>query len=208
MPDVVLKIDAAQLEDIEQTLAGVAGGLPKAQSAAINRTLTHVRAVAARQIKKHINLPIARIKEAITRKKATPGHPVGIVRFSRKPVPLIDYGATDNRPNGVSVTARRDQGRQQFKHAFIATMPTGHTGVFERIPGTKQKRGWFRKGRKTDKIKQLFGPSVEGTFEKAPGVLQAVLADSGQFLAKQMASQADRLLHRKKPVEDDGGDDE
>jgi hypothetical protein len=214
MPDVIIKINPAQLEDITETLKGVAGGVGQAQSAAINRTMTHVRAVSAREIKKHINLPISRIKEAIDikKRKARPTHPVGVVRFSHKPVPLIDYGARDNKPGGVSVTARKDLGTQVFRHAFIATMPAGksagHTGVFERIPGT-----WHRatrgkaKGRKVEQIKELFGPSVEGTFEKAPGVLAKVLADSGTFLAAQLASQVNRLLHRAKVDESDGGEE-
>ena len=213
MPDLIIKVDSAQQEDLEQTLKGIPMGVGKAQAAAINRTMKHVRAVAARKIKQHINLPIARIKEAIDadKRRATPAKPVGTVRFSHKPVPLIDYGAQDKRPGGVTVTAQRDKGRQTFRHAFIATMPAGktagHRGVFERLPGTLHrtiKGNWI--GRITDKIKELFGPSVEGTFEKAPGIVNETLADAGPFLAAQLASQVNRLLKREKVVEDQGDD--
>ena len=207
MPDIILKIDAAQLEDITETLKGVAGGVGKAQSAAINRTMTHVRAVAAREIKKRINLPVARIKESIDlRKKATSTNPVGVVRFSHKPVPLIDYGAKDNRPHGVSVTQMLDKGRQTFQHYFMATMPNGHKGVFRRMDNAKPRKV---KGKWTSlPIREVFGASVEGTFAKAPGVLATVMNDAGPFLAAQLSSQVNRLLHRTKVEEAGAPNDE
>lgn len=206
MPEVSLQIDPNQQRELEETLAGIAGGVGKATAAAINRTTTHTRAVSARKIKQHINLPIARIKQSIsTRNKATPKHPVAVVRFSHKPVPLIDYKARDFKPNGVSVTERLDKGTQTFRHAFIATMPEGHTGVFEREQGTwhaTTKGKW--KGLKREKIKELFGASVEGTFARAPGILSQVMNDSGAFLAKQVSSQISRLMKRKAVDEDEG----
>jgi hypothetical protein len=202
MPEITLKIDPVQLEDITETLKGVAGGLGKAQSAAINRTMTHVRAVASREIKKHINLPIAVIKEAIDlRKKALPAYPVGTVQFRHKPVPLIDYDARDEFPRGVSAMQRTDQGRQKFSHYFFATMPNGHRGVFRRMDDARSRK---IKGRWTAlPIREVFGATVVGTFERAPGVWRDVLKDSGEFLAKQLASQVNRLLKRKKVDESD-----
>jgi hypothetical protein len=56
-------------------------------------------------------------------------------------------------------------------------------------------------------IKEVFGASVVGTFARAPGVAAGVLADSGEFLRRQLLSQVDRLLHRER-VDESEGDEE
>jgi hypothetical protein len=190
-----------QVKDLADTLEGVANGVSRAEAAAINRTVTHIRAVSARKVREHLNLPVSRIKEAITApQKATAANPSATIRYSHKPVPLMDYKARDVRPNGVTVTERLDKGRQTYRHYFIATMPNGHQGVFRRAPGAKS---WRIGGRWTAlPIREVFGASVQGTFARAPGILGETIADAGPFLAQQLASQVNRLLHRQKPADD------
>jgi hypothetical protein len=57
------------------------------------------------------------------------------LRATGAQVTLINYGATQTK-RGVSVCVKN--GRKLLRHAFIATMPNGHKGVFER-EGTGHK---------------------------------------------------------------------
>lgn len=52
-------------------------------------------------------------------------------------IPLMLFGAKDTKKRGVTFAVRKGGGRQRLKHAFIATMPNGKTGVFERKPGQR-----------------------------------------------------------------------
>jgi hypothetical protein len=72
--------------------------------------------------------------------------------------PLINYGAKQTKKG---VTVRVKNGRTTLRHAFIATMPNGHKGVFERV-GSGHKRV-TKKGRSYMSglpIKELYGPSI------------------------------------------------
>lgn len=80
------------------------------------------------------------------------------MRAAGAPVPLINYGATQTK---TGVTVRVKNGRKTLKHAFIATMPNGHRGVFERT-GAGHKRV-TKKGRSYTSglsIRELYGPSI------------------------------------------------
>ena len=147
----------------------------KAIPRALNKTATTARAEAAREIKAAgYGLKIAAIKKSITIVKATGAELRAIVRASGKPTPLIEYEARQTRA-GVTVAVLR--GRKLIKGAFIATMPTGHRGVFVR-QGMTRKRV-MRNGRLTSSglpIRELYGPSVPQAF--ANTVVQAALASA------------------------------
>lgn len=145
----------------------------KAISRALDKTAITARAEAAREIKAAgYGLKIAAIKKSIKIVRARGKKLRAIVRASGRPTPLIDYGARQTR-KGVTVAVLR--GRKLINGAFIATMPTGHRGVFLR-KGTAHKQV-KRNGRVTSSglpIKELFGPSVPSAF--ANTVVQAALA--------------------------------
>lgn len=74
---------------------------------------------------------------------------------SAKRIPLIKFGATGPEPSrgkGSGVTARTRRGR--YPRAFIATMRSGHRGVFE------------RKTTRRLPIREKFGPSIAHVFTK------------------------------------------
>lgn len=144
----------------------------KAIPRALNKTATTARAEAAREIKSAgYGLKIAAIKKSITVVRANSTQLRAIVRASGRPIPLIEYGARQTRP-GVTVTVLN--GRKLIKGAFIATMPTGHRGVFVRNAATRKRV--VRNGRVTSSglpIRELYGPSVPQAF--ANTVVQAAL---------------------------------
>ena len=69
---------------------------------------------------------------------------------SVKRIPLFDFGARQTK-RGVSYNLG---GRKTLAGAFIATMPTGHEGVF------------MRKGANRLPIQERFGPSLGHVFAK------------------------------------------
>lgn len=135
----------------------------KATVRALNKTGGVARTAASREIRQAgYNIAAKSVKDHIELKRARPGELRATVRASGRPMPLIAFGARQTRA-GVSVKVK--EGRKLIKGAFIATMPTGHKGVFNRV-GNRHKRV-RRDGRVTWSglpIKEMYGPSVPAAF--------------------------------------------
>jgi hypothetical protein len=135
----------------------------KATVRALNKTGAIARTAASREIRQAgYNIAARAIKDNVELKRARPGELRVTVRAAGRPVPLIAFGARQTRA-GVSVKVK--EGRKLIKGAFIATMPTGHKGVFTRV-GNRHKRV-RRDGRASWSglpIREMYGPSVPAAF--------------------------------------------
>jgi hypothetical protein len=144
---------------------------PQAVARALNKTATTARAQAARQIRSvGYNIKINAIKKNLVIRRATRSELTAVIRASGRPIPLINYGAQQNA-TGVSVAVLN--GRKTIRHAFIATMKSGHKGVFVRTGAAAQRigrsahitRGRTQHGGKHGlPIKELYGPSIPDAF--------------------------------------------
>lgn len=143
--------------------------LDKAKVRALNKIAAQAKVAASKEIRAAgYNMKATAIKKRIVIKRATSGNPVVVVRCSGNPIPLIEFSARDE-PSGVSVNVKN--GRKLIKGAFIATMASGHRGVFIRRGNAHKKNAkGVRSGLPID---QLFGPGINKAF--ANEVVQAAL---------------------------------
>lgn len=135
---------------------------------ALNKLAAQVKTSASREIREAgYNLKAATVKKQLTVLRATPARLVATVRASGKPIPLIEYGAKGAAKGGVRVKVKGKT--SVLRHAFIATMPNGHVGVYDRAPGAKHKKGTQRRPNVWTQgpIKQLFGPGVPDALANA-----------------------------------------
>lgn len=126
---------------------------------ALNKMVDQVKTGSARSMRDAgYNLKVSDIKKGLTIIRANSGRLVATVRASGRPIPLVAYGARATA-KGVSVSVLH--GRKVVSHAFIATMPSGHKGVYVRV-GTQHKKVHKKGGVVWSglPIKELFGPSV------------------------------------------------
>jgi hypothetical protein len=138
--------------------------------------------LAARIIAKRLRLKAAEIRPRIRYDNVSVGQYSTYIRSSRKFFPLIAFSA---RQNAVGVTASTPWNgkRQTFKSAFIANAG-GSPRVFRRV------------GRSRLPIKQLWGPSVHGTF-KQPDVASQVKANIKTRLPINLARRVKAEMRRK-----------
>lgn len=135
---------------------------------ALNKTAEQVKVAASREVRAAgYGLKASVIKDAIRIRRASQGNLKAVVVASGRPIPLINFSA---RETGKGVTVNVQQGRKLIAGAFIATMPSGHRGVFVREKGSKHRK--VNKGGKVSwhqlPIRELFGPSVpDGLANKA-----------------------------------------
>jgi hypothetical protein len=148
---------------------------PKAIARALNRSIRSGQTQAVRDVSKDVGLNQAAVRDRVTLSDATPSALVARLGFSLARIALIHFGATGPRPSrgkGRGVSYRIGGRRGRLPHAFIATMRSGHRGVFAR---TRQARL---------PVRELRGPSVGHVFEKH---LPAAKARAGEQLTKNLA---------------------
>ncbi|WP_233863498.1 phage tail protein [Paraburkholderia adhaesiva] len=149
-------------------VGGQGGGAPllpssrdvaRAMARAVNKTALQARTAAVREVRAvGYNLKASTIRKALALRRANPKQPVATLKATGRPIPLAEYSAKQTRA-GASVRVKN--GRKTIKHAFVATMESGHTGVFMRV-GKAHKR--VTKNGKTYwsglPIRELFGPAI------------------------------------------------
>jgi hypothetical protein len=156
----MLKLDVrADVKGVTASLTRYVGEQQKAVVRALNKTAQQARTAASQEVRSAgYNIKASAIKSSFSIDKASRGKLVAVLRATGRPVALINYGARQGK-SGVSVQVKAS--RTVLRHAFIATMPNGHRGVFERTG--KQHKMVMRNGkaRRTGlPIKELFGPSI------------------------------------------------
>lgn len=179
-----VKLDQRQLL---KNIAVLTRDSEKYVARALNRTASGTQTDTVKQIRIDLNLKAKDIRDTMKIAKASKQKQTASVASSGARVPLIDFGARQTK-KGVTVKVKRSGDRFLIKHAFLATMPTGHRDVFfrKKPPDTDPKRHGL-------KIAKLLGPAVPDFMgnEKAMGV---ILEKTEARLIENLKSQIDYLL--------------
>jgi len=149
----------------------------------------------ARAMVAETGLPVAKIKGALT---ITAGATSAEVKAKGIRIPLIDFkarGPEPSRGKGRGVSYAIAHGRNRDAHAFIATMPQGHRGVFKRT-GRFGSRPSKRGGKPVlrESIGELFGPSLVNVFVK---FLELGSARALEVFNSTLKHEIDRALSRR-----------
>lgn len=217
MPDVTPGISAQFSEaDLAKLTAMLSPEqVPNAQVSALNKTLAKVRTQVKLVVKQKVNIPARYINDnnvirTVTANKNTLS---GAIRVSRKPIPLIEYGATQTK-NGVTLSreihSRTKLDKKGTKGiAGYAAKRNASGGVnvkVQRDGGVEHHPHFFiamtRSGhigvfrRRTPKrhpIDQMYGPAVVGVLAGVPSMLEKLQQFAADDLGKQVASQIQRF---------------
>jgi len=159
-----------------------------AQVRALNRAIGSSNTAMVRVIAGDLGVKQGVVKERIRVELATPARLRARLYANAKRIPLIDLGAKGPEPSrgrGRGVTVKGASGRRTIPNAFIATMRSGHRGVFERAAGSSGRRGPAPM-RSQLPIRELFGPSIWKVFTKFESV---GLARGREQLIKNLQSE-------------------
>lgn len=184
--------------DIDQAIAKLNATAQEARKAvpqALNKVASLAKTQAAREIRDAgYGLKVGDIKSAISIRRANGNELRAGVRALGRPIPLIGYGARQTR---LGVTVNVKNGRKLIPHAFIATVGSGHKGVFVRV-GNQHK--WVSKNGKRYQsglpIKQLYGPSIPAAFANDT-VQTALVAMIKQRFPDVLASQLSFAISKR-----------
>jgi|SRR5581483_5356549 len=121
----------------------------------LNRAIGSGRAVMITLLKEHLGVKASALRDLLPIDPASDATPSAMVSPKKKQLGLIDLHASGPEPSrgkGRGVSYVIQGGRKVFPNAFIATMKSGHRGVF------------IRKGKSRLPIKELFGPALSTVF--------------------------------------------
>lgn len=206
-------VNQQDVNNLKASLSTIKGGAETALIRATNRSMAESKTNAARKVNQKVNLTITKIKKDIKVNKMHKGNLNGNIYSSGFPLPLINYGARQTQ-KGVTVKVLRAGKRDLVKHAFIATMKSGHKGAFwrEKIGGGKNiwkagKRISIPTWEKNDprsrkfrlKIKELYGPRMQDVLG-GDDIFPLVLTWAGFRVAVNMDREVNYLLSQARSV--------
>lgn len=152
--NVTVNLDTRSTERAFQQLKDRA---PIAIARALNRAGASAKTVMVREVAKDLGTKAGDIRDRIGIMEALAHRLQVTLTASSKRIPLIDFrarGPEPSRGKGRGVSARLPGGVGRYPHAFIATLKSGHRGVFQRTSKSRLP------------ITQLHGPSVARSFTK------------------------------------------
>lgn len=164
MITITTNIDSVRID-----LADYAAQIPRAMVRAMNRAIGSGRTAIVREMARDTGLKSKDVRDAIVLREASLNRPVASISAPLKRLPLFKFNARGPEPSrgrgrGVSYNLPGARGRSVIRNAFIATMGSGHRGVFVRVPGGNRRGP--APNRSQLPIRELFGPSLGKVFNK------------------------------------------
>jgi hypothetical protein len=206
------------LASVRKMLSDLKGSGSRVIMRATNKTLTGVKTDASAAIRQTVTAKKAAVDDTFKISKATIDKPSASIASTGRPVGLINFSSNQTK-KGVSVQVRKDRPRKIVPGAFIATMKSGHKGVFWRkyhqtggklkkndtlinqsgfIYSTKLKRfisaAWLPKEYRLP-IRELFGPRIPDIMENVP-VMNDILSKAGDRLHKNLMHETEYELSK------------
>jgi Prophage minor tail protein Z (GPZ) len=176
--EVRVEIDTGVIAALMETLK--APDLNEVAALALNDTVKNARVETAQLLRPVMKVPSADIKESLHIEPARPEHLEAAMVAAGKPLKMIEFNPRASRA-GVSVQIGGKT--EVYRHAFLATMKTGHRGVYE------------RRGAQRLPIRELYGPSVPGMLKRSD-VLPNLTAYMESRLLVNLAREIDRRARR------------
>jgi len=139
------------VSETSRAFADIRRRAPRAIVRAQNRAAKSARTVMVRAVAGDMRLKQSVVRNRIMLELARSIGDSAVIVASRRRIPLIQFRARASR-RGVRASLPGGKGR--YGDAFIATMRSGHRGVFR------------RRGRRRLPIAELHGPSVGHVFDR------------------------------------------
>jgi hypothetical protein len=182
-----LEMSSKDIEQIRRAFERLPGDIQtKAMRRAMARIGQMTRTRIVQKLGPHTKMPRS-IVAALTTAHFNAGGNTSKTVVESGWIPLQKLGAVQNAA-GTFVNLRGS-----YRHAFIATMKSGHVGVFRSIPGTQMQSAT----RKRAQIRELFGANPAHAVANNPEIYLDVLAQVIEdHFYPRVVHEVDRLLPR------------
>jgi hypothetical protein len=124
-----VRLDESALKRIESAVRGIPNAMNRIVPPGLNRTASWLRTRDARAVAHQIGSKVGQARRQIQIEKATRAHWLARVLILDAVIPLIHLKP---RQTARGVRYRLGEKVHTRRFAFMATMPSGHRGVFKR----------------------------------------------------------------------------
>ena len=190
MANFSIKINEADVINVRHMLDGIKKAGDKVFARALNKTLTGVKTDASAKIREELNATKKAVDATFKMQKAYPGQMMAAIHSTGRPIPLLGFTGTRQTKKGVSVLIKKGRPRKIIPGTFIATMKSGHKGVFWR-----EKVGNRLASRLP--ISERFSSRVPDILENEP-VMKDVLQKADDRLHKNLEHELNYELSKLK----------
>lgn len=185
-PGFTVHIDDRRINAAIQLLNNQA---PAAIARAFKRSGTAMRTQAIEVVRDETTIGLAAVRKAIPAPMLTRGTGTSVIlRISGKEIGLINY-TPKRTPQGVTVQVKKSKGRKLVRHAFLATMKSGHKGVFVRKTVGEKMVGRLP-------IKELFSTTVADMLNNET-VLRRILRHGANTFSKELTHEIKFRLNKR-----------
>lgn len=202
--------------DVKEAVEGLSKGtglskaqIQKAASRSINRAIEAGRTAGSRELRNVYNIKARDVSDAISITKTYDGEMVGKLNVSGKPLPVKFFSPRETS-KGVIVRIKKGRGKL-IRSAFLATMASGHVGVFARgnysggqfqfRKESSKNRRPFSATRKKNygdlSINEITTISLPRSFGASP-VVDVVAARMAEVFNERFKHEMDRAVARQK----------
>lgn len=185
----MINFSEKELERAKKDLACIEQGIEKAVSSAINKTLVNIKTEAKKKIQSEYNIKSRDIEKTFKIYKANYSKLTGTVESKGHSYSAFKFitGYTNDRRIKVKIKKSRGTviftGKKKYKtNPFVATMGSGHTGIFQR---ENQARDASIKESYSLSIPQALGGKEVNEFVQEEGA---------KHLAKNLDREVERIL--------------
>ncbi len=181
----MIEITLEQVERIEKLVGNIKRGPSRVLYNAINRGLSRIRAISAKEASQRFTVSASQIKSnsKASIKNASPNaNTVGMITISGKMIPIYKFQVTGKGGRGGKVKVQvKKGGGGTLQHAFVANLGHG-SNVLERTSAQRNSS------------ETIFGPSAAhmiGHNEIAPHIEQ----EAQEVVNKRIEHEIERLLN-------------
>lgn len=143
---ISVNINTFEIASLQARLATFGGNVrARAMGRGLAKVAKQGATVAKTNIAKEYNVKAAEVADRLSVKASNNGMTATISAKAKKVgssgksrIPLIKFGATGGKKGGVKFKILRGGTSGRLTHAFIATMKSGHRGVYQRMLGSKK----------------------------------------------------------------------
>lgn len=202
MIDIDVEISTTDIKSIRQRLGQFEDKTPNVLSRAINRTVATIKTEMKRDAAKRYSIAQKDVAATLEDRKANSKKLYGYVKSAGTVIPLskfrvtpqrtVSYDSGEPNPSHYSAAVLKGGALKALVHnpkAFIAVMPNGHGGVYERT-GKKS-----RVNPQKEVIAQRFGPSVPHMI-KNKNVIDEIKNKAESTLQKRIDAEINYILSR------------
>ena len=191
-------VDNQDLFEIQKTLQTFKGNKIVIQRAT-NDTLSGLKTESVKLIGAKVTAKATVIRNHFSIKKMALARLEGELEVTGPPLALIKYSANKVK-KGVSVKVLKANKRTILKHTFIATMASGHKGVFWREFDDFRVKAkpnfqyaWLKSTKYALPINELYGPAIADIYDDAD-IIKPVMANANVRLQARLEHHTNRLI--------------